>query len=155
MWSCTHAQASQAEIRIVAPSIAASDPDISALDVVNDPLGGGFSSHLLDELRVNLGIAYDVTSTLDAYRHGGQLSLSTNTTVENARVAVDVMLKSFADYRAVGPTREEVEGAKAFLIVDNARLFELKGILVQGNNRWPQQDLLGQPWHGQFARYRH
>src|SRR5262249_38683498 len=73
----------EAQIRVAAPSVAASDPDAAALDLVNDPLAGGFSSHVLDELRVNRGLAYDAQSTLETYRHGGWISVSTTTPLKS------------------------------------------------------------------------
>jgi zinc protease len=123
------------EIRVVAPMMNASHPDAPALDVVNDSLGGGFSSRLLDELRVNLGITYDVASVVETYKSGGWMSIETSTTADNTRVAVDAILKSLGEHRAIGPTKEDLEGAKAFFLVDTARLFEtpdsLAGVLSQ------------------------
>jgi zinc protease len=112
------------EIRVCAPMMSAKNPDAPLLDVVNDSLGGGFSSRLLDELRVNLGITYDVASVLETYQEGGWMSIQTSTTTKNTRVAVDAILKSLAEHRAIGPTKEDLEGAKAFFTVDTARLFE-------------------------------
>jgi zinc protease len=112
------------EIRVCAPMMSAKNPDAPALDVVNDSLGGGFSSRLLDELRVNLGITYDVTSALETYQEGGWMSIQTSTTASNTRIAVDAIIKSLAEHRAIGPTKEDLEGAKAFFTVDTARLFE-------------------------------
>jgi zinc protease len=112
------------EIRVCAPMISVKDPDAPVLDVVNDSLGGGFSSRLLDELRVNLGVTYDVASVLETYQEGGWMAVQTSTSAKNTRIAVDAILKSLAEHRAIGPTKEDLEGAKAFFAVDTARLFE-------------------------------
>jgi zinc protease len=133
-----------ADIRVAAPCIHASHPDTPALDVINDSLGGGFTSRLLDELRVNLGITYDVASVIETYRAGGWLSVETSTAVKNARIAIDAILKSMAEHRAIGPTSEDVQGAKAFFSVDTARLFEAPDTLAEtlaqafGNGAGPE-----------------
>jgi predicted Zn-dependent peptidase len=49
----------------------ATDPDLTALRAANVPFGGGFTSWLVDRLRVDLGLTYSAGSAVRNYSDGG------------------------------------------------------------------------------------
>jgi zinc protease len=62
----------QSEIRMVALGILRSNPDYFTLDVMNDVLGGGFSSRLFKTVRTEKGLAYSVGGGIgSAFDHPG------------------------------------------------------------------------------------
>lgn len=113
-----------AELVVAAPAREASIPEAAALDLINDGLGGGFSSRLLDELRVNRGLVYDVSSRFERHPRGGWFLVQTSVPAESTREALDLILKALADFRAVGASRADLDGARAFFLAEHARLFE-------------------------------
>ena len=74
--------ATQTYFRIGQPGIAHSDPDRTALQLVNTLFGGRFTSMLNDALRVNSGLTYGAAATLDLYREPGAITISTYTRTE-------------------------------------------------------------------------
>jgi zinc protease len=113
-----------ADVVVAAPARGALSPEAAQVDLLNDGLGGGFTSKLLDELRVNRGLVYDVSSSFERHRAGGWFSVQTSVPEESARDAVDIILKTLANYRALGPSREDLQGAQTFFLADSARDLE-------------------------------
>lgn len=105
----------QVQFRIVWPGVAAAHPDEEAIDLVNTTLGGGFTSHLVDELRVNAGLTYSAGSGMASYTKAGYFVVRTFTKKETIRQAVDLALKVVSDYSATKQTEVEFKGARAYL----------------------------------------
>jgi zinc protease len=86
--------ASQAQIRIGAIARARNDPALLTAQVANTVLGGGFSSKLVDELRVKRSLTYGASSAFVARLTGGDFRISTfsksPTAVETAALALEV-----------------------------------------------------------------
>ncbi len=84
---------SQAQIRICQVGISRTDADYFAVMVANTILGAGFTSWLMDEIRVNRGLSYGVSSRFISYSAGGLFRVSTSTknhtTGETIQVALD------------------------------------------------------------------
>jgi zinc protease len=98
------------------PGLAVTDPDWEAAQVVLRVLGGGgFSSRLMEAVRVQRGLTYGIGVGLDSLFGQGVIVGSTST--DNARVAetLAVTRAEWARMTADGPTPAELEDAVAFL----------------------------------------
>ena len=71
--------ATQTQIRFGNVSIARSDPDWAAAQVANTILGGGFTSKLIEELRVKRSLTYSASSSFVARLTGGDFRVATFT----------------------------------------------------------------------------
>jgi zinc protease len=92
------------------------DPDWEAAQVVLRVLGGGgFSSRLMEAVRVRRGLTYGIGVGLDALFGQGVVIGSSST--DNARVAetLAVTREEWARMAASGPTPAELDDAVAFL----------------------------------------
>jgi zinc protease len=79
----------QSEVRMVAPGIRRDDPDLYAVEVMNEIFGGGFSSRLFTDLRTKAGLAYSVGGGISApYDHRGLASLQIGTKSGTTAAAV-------------------------------------------------------------------
>lgn len=108
-------EVNQIQIRIAWKGVEASHPDAEAIELVNTTLGGGFTAHLMDELRVNAGYTYGAYSGMVSYRSTGYFLLRTFTKKESLRPALDLALKVVSNYNATKQSDVEFRGAKAYL----------------------------------------
>lgn len=106
----------QSQIVFGQPGIAPQDPDWEVAQVVLRVLGGGgFSSRLMEAVRVQRGLTYGIGVGLDTLFGNGVVTGAFAT--ENARVAeaLEVTRGVWSDLAAQGPTEAEVEEAVAYL----------------------------------------
>jgi zinc protease len=106
----------QSAILFGQPGLAVADPDWETAQVVLRVLGGGgFSSRLMEAVRVRRGLTYGIGAALDALFGQGIVIGSTST--DNARVAetIAVTREEWARMAADGPTPAELDDAVAFL----------------------------------------
>jgi zinc protease len=106
----------QSAILFGQPGLAVSDPDWETAQVVLRVLGGGgFSSRLMEAVRVRRGLTYGIGAGLDALFGQGVVIGSTST--DNARVAetIAVTREEWSRMAAEGPTPAELDDAVAFL----------------------------------------
>ena len=86
--------ASQAQIRVGSIAMARNAPDLLPSHVTNTVLGGGFSSKLIEELRVKRSLTYGASSMFVARLTGGDFRISTfsksATAVETLALALEV-----------------------------------------------------------------
>jgi zinc protease len=107
----------QSTLRFGRQGIARKDPDFIAAMVVNHILGGGvFSARLFREVREKRGLAYSVHSQLLTYDHAAFFSGGTSTKNERAFESLEVIEAQIADLAQQGPSAEELEKAKKYLI---------------------------------------
>jgi zinc protease len=107
----------QSTIRFGLPGIARHDPEFMIAVVVNHILGGGvFSARLFKEVREKRGLAYSVHSQLSAHDHAALFSGGTSTKNERAAESLSVIEEEIAKLVADGPTEEELDKAKKYLI---------------------------------------
>ena len=109
------ADASQAQIRIVAPGLTETSPDWESLAVAATVLGGGFTSILVDEVRVNRGLSYNVGCRFHADRDAGLFVFSSFTKNATLRELSDLALKLIAEFRAHGPSDAQLEKAQRYM----------------------------------------
>ena len=108
---------SQANIILGNLGIARANPDFYALQVMNYILGGGgFASRLLDNIRVNRGLAYSVSSQFDPGLEPGPFVVALETKNPSAGEAVEQVLAEIKRIREEPVTGAELNDAKSYLI---------------------------------------
>lgn len=106
----------QANIIIGHLGISRDNPDYYAVMVMNYILGGGgFSSRLMQKIRDDMGLAYDVHSFFSAYKENGVFQAGVQTKNESANTAVDEILKQIKRIREEKVSARELSDAKAYL----------------------------------------
>jgi zinc protease len=78
-------------------------------------LGGGFTSRLMEAIRVERGLSYGVRARFASGRAGGLFFVSSFTKVETAGALVQVALDELARFREGGPTEEELSRVRGYL----------------------------------------
>ncbi len=88
----------QSNVQIVALGIDRHNPDVPAIVVMNEILGGGFGSRLFQKVRTQLGLAYAVGGGFDLpYDHPGTFR-------------VEVLTKSVSTVDATKAAEAEIAG---------------------------------------------
>jgi zinc protease len=108
-------EVTQTQVRFACPAVPRNHPDYYAIVVANTILGAGFTSRLVDEIRVNQGLTYSIHSRFDMYRLTGTFVVSSFTKNETIRKMVDEVLNVVRRIQQEGPTDDEVEKAKRYL----------------------------------------
>ena len=113
------------------PGLKRPDPDFIPAFVANHILGGGsFSSRLYREVREKRGLAYSVSSGLAALDSAGLVTGGTSTRNDRAAESLSVIQAEFARMGADGPTDEELDQAKRYLIGAWAMRFETSNTIA-------------------------
>ena len=107
----------QAHVFLGQLGIPRGDPDYFTLYVGNHVLGGGgFTSRLVKEVRVQRGLSYSVYSYFFPMQKNGPFVLGLQTRVDQAQLAAEVSLQTVQKFIAEGPTEEELTLAKNNII---------------------------------------
>ena len=124
------ADAGQAAVYVVRPSIRRADKEYAVGRVANGVLGEGFSSRLNHEIRIKRGLSYGAGSSLGARKDGGIFSARAQTR-NDAAPEVAALMKSELTRLAVEPVGDaELVPRKAALSGDYARGLETGAGLV-------------------------
>jgi zinc protease len=107
--------ATQVQVRIALPALARAAPEWFPAVVANAIFGGGFTSRLMEAVRVNRGLSYGVRSRFAASRAGGLFFVSSFTKTATTAELVDVMLDEARRFCDGGPGEEELERSKSYL----------------------------------------
>ena len=106
----------QANIILGHLAIKRDNPDYYAVSVMNYILGGGgFASRLVDNIRDNRGLAYDVHSSFSASKYAGSFQAGLQTKNESANTAIAEVLKEMERIRTEPVSDKELSDAKAYL----------------------------------------
>jgi zinc protease len=105
----------QTQVRIASPAIARATPEYFPALVANAVFGGGFTSRLMEAVRVNRGLSYGVRSRFAMSRATGIFFVASFTKVETTAELVQVMLDEARRFSDEGPEPEELERAQSFL----------------------------------------
>jgi len=98
------------------PGIMRHNPDFIPGYVANYILGGGgFSSRLMDEVRVKRGLTYGVSTSLSSMNKASVLVGSVATRADAIRQTVQVVRQTMARFAKDGPTQQELDDAKTYL----------------------------------------
>jgi zinc protease len=107
----------QANLVIGHAGISRDNPDFYALTVMNYILGGGgFTSRLVEEIRIKRGLAYSVMSYFEAGKYPGSFQIVLQTKNSSAREAISISLEQMERIRRESVSEKELEGAKKYLI---------------------------------------
>jgi zinc protease len=106
----------QAQIRIGHLATRYGDPDTPALAIGEAVLGGMFSSRLMQEIRVKRGWSYGAGCALRRSRLPHWFEIWMAAAIDVAGSAVALTHELYADYAARGPTDDEVEFARSYLV---------------------------------------
>ncbi|TMB05761.1 MAG: insulinase family protein [Deltaproteobacteria bacterium] len=107
--------ATQAQIRFGNVAIKRSDPDYLPAQVANTILGGGFTSKLIEELRVKRSLTYAAWSMFAARFAGGDFRLGTFSKNPTTSETLELALAVEGDFRDRPPDPKALEKAKAYL----------------------------------------
>ncbi len=106
----------QANIVMGRIGLSRQDPDYYAVSIMNYILGGGgFTSRLMDNIRDNRGLAYDVHSIFSAQKEPGAFSVRIQTKNESANEVISETLKEIGRIRSELVSDKELADAKAYL----------------------------------------
>lgn len=106
----------QANIILGHLGISRDNPDYYAVSVMNYILGGGgFASRLVDNIRDNKGLAYDVHSYFSASKFSGSFQAGLQTKNESANAAIDELLREMERIRTEPVSDKELQDAKSYL----------------------------------------
>jgi zinc protease len=106
----------QANIIFGHVGISRDNPDYYAVSVMNYILGGGgFVSRLMDNIRDNKGLAYDVHSYFSASKFSGSFRAGLQTKNESANTAIDEVLREMERIRTEPVSDKELQDAKSYL----------------------------------------
>jgi zinc protease len=107
--------ATQSQIRIGSVGLRRSDPDLVPLTVVNAVLGSGFTSWLVEEIRVKRGLTYSIRSSIQARRSAGSYLVSTFS--KNATVAETIKrsIELMGRMRTEGPGEADLDKGRNYV----------------------------------------
>lgn len=92
------------------------NPDYYAATVMNYILGGGgFASRLMDNIRDNKGLSYDVHSYFSSNKHAGSFQSGLQTKNQTANEAIAEILKEMERIRKEPVTDKELSDAKSYM----------------------------------------
>ena len=107
--------ATQTQARWTRIGFARKSPDYFAAQLADSILGGGFTSRLIEEVRVNRSLTYGIGSGFAPHLSGGTFGVSTFTKIETTRAlinATDAVLKRAATQ---GLTPAELQKVKGYM----------------------------------------
>jgi zinc protease len=107
--------ATQTQVRLATPVFARASPDYFPGVVANAALGGGFTSRLVETIRVNRGLSYGVRSRFGLGRAAGLWMFSSFTKAETTGELLQVALEEIGRFCDEGPTAEELSRAQGYL----------------------------------------
>jgi zinc protease len=105
----------QSQVRIASGGFARRSPDYHSGVVASALLGGGFTSRLMEAIRVNRGLSYGVRSRFATSGSGGLFFISTFTKVETTAEIIEVALEETTRFCEAGPTADELERMQSYL----------------------------------------
>ena len=103
-------------------SVSQSSPDIYAIHILNNILGGGISSRLFQSIREDKGLAYSIYSYQTNYSDAGLFTVYAGTRPSNAVQVTELIWQNISDLKSEGITIRELTKTKE----------QLKGSLLLG-----------------------
>ena len=130
----------QAIVQFAEPGIPRADPDFFPISLVNYVLGGGgFSARLMEEVREKRGLVYGIGTDLWTFDAGGLIAGQFQTDPGKVAQAIDIVRAEWRRMATEGPTQQELDDAKTYLLgyyprnftntMDTAQL--LRGLQVE------------------------
>ncbi|HEX7528139.1 MAG TPA: pitrilysin family protein, partial [Thermoanaerobaculia bacterium] len=106
----------QTNLLFAKPAVARRDPLFTTALVANQSLGGGASSRLFHVLREERSLTYGAYSSVSARVAGGQFGASIDCRTEVTREACGGLFDLIRVYASEGPTAEEHDRSRKFLL---------------------------------------
>lgn len=106
----------QAQLRVGHLALRYGHPDTAALAIAEAVFGGMFSSRLMQEIRVKRGWSYGAGCALRRSRLPHWFEIWTAAAIDVAGPCVALTLDLLSDYAAHGPTDDEVDFARSYLV---------------------------------------
>jgi zinc protease len=105
----------QSQVRIGGPGFRVGHPDYFPSTAMNIALGGGFTSRLVNAVRVERGLTYGISSYFETLSVGGIFAISTFTKTEATRTILDVTMEEVEKVRKSGIPAAELRKAQTYL----------------------------------------
>ncbi len=110
------AKATQVQVRLIAPAFTSkTDPTYFPATVANGAFGGGFTSRLVDEIRVNRGLSYNAGTRFMQLRGAGFFLFKSFTKNESVGELLQVLLAEADKARTQGFTAAELDRTRSYL----------------------------------------
>jgi len=106
----------QSQIRIGQRGLTRHDDRYFVSRVVSNYFGWAFNSRLNQSIRVAKGLTYGVWGGYEAQRFAGELEIGTFSKTESTAKAVRAILDEIERLKSEGPTNEELDGSKSYII---------------------------------------
>jgi predicted Zn-dependent peptidase len=103
----------QANIVFQIPSISATDPDLTAMRLFTEILGGGMASRLFQSAREERGLAYAIDAYQESYEDIGVLGIFSGAAADRAVELAELCADEIRTLATDGPTDAELSRAKA------------------------------------------
>jgi predicted Zn-dependent peptidase len=107
--------ATQTYFVIAQPGVRRATPDRVPLILVNTLFGGRFTSMINDALRVNSGLTYGASSSVQMGRLDGAITINTYTKTDTTEKAIDMALDVLKSLGDKGLTADQLSSAKAYV----------------------------------------
>jgi zinc protease len=108
-------EVTQTQVRLACIGVPRNHPDFYPIQVANTILGGGFTSRLVNEVRVNQGLTYGIGSRFTMFRGAGTYGIATFTRNQTIRRIIDAALEQVRKLQDEGPTEAELAKAQRYL----------------------------------------
>lgn len=105
----------QSHLRLVCLAFPRNSPDYFAALIADAILGGGFTSRLVEEVRIRRALTYGISSGFHPKLHGGSFAVTTFTKVETTRRLIEATVAVLRNAAANGFTPEELRKVKGYL----------------------------------------
>jgi len=107
----------QSNVQIVGIGVDRRNPDVAAIAVMNEILGGGFGSRLFQKVRTQLGLAYAVGGGFGlTYDHPGTFQVEVLTKSASTVDATKAAMTEIAGMSTTAVTADELERAKGNIL---------------------------------------
>lgn len=114
----------QTAIRIGRRLFKRDHADFAGMFVLNTILGGYFSSRLMNNLREEKGLTYNIFSAIDTMKYDGYFCIGAEVNNENSLIAVEEIMKEIHVLRNQEVGREELKMVKNYLIGNYLNLLD-------------------------------
>ncbi len=130
--------AAQAVVRLGCVGISRDDPDFDRMVILNQILGGQFTSRLNATLREERGLTYGVRSGFDCRRGAGPFAISAAVQADQVALALELMHREIVDLLDNRPPEErEIDDARRALVDGRTREYETPaGLVARFSNLW-------------------
>jgi zinc protease len=113
----------QSNIRAVEMGTERNNPDYYAIEVLNQILGGSFSSRLMQDIRTDKGLAYSVGGGITThFDHPGLTQFGMGTKSQSTAAAIQALLDDIEGMKTKPATPDEMKKAKDAIL--NSFVFE-------------------------------